>query len=196
MLASVGISALRGIGPAIDPKCEDAWLLMAAVASPQASVGYIKCALEINPESQRALEGMNWAIQRVNEYKQTSANMLINGVQVVEPTQLMAITPRVKVITPHEDEHPVSQYSFQSSRSLFIGLLFSPSNTISELVRMGNSGQMPFRIFCALGVLNALVSLVLYVTSVYGMGNALPNVFMTVTIATLVGITSTLLRNG
>ncbi len=47
------------------PQSEDPWLILAAVASPQASVNYIKRALEVNPDSARARRGMQWAMQRL-----------------------------------------------------------------------------------------------------------------------------------
>lgn len=50
---------------ALDPQMEDAWLFMAAVASPRASLAYLQRALEINPSSQRARMGMHWAVQRI-----------------------------------------------------------------------------------------------------------------------------------
>lgn len=50
---------------ALAPELEEPWLLMSAVASPRASVVYLKRALEINPRSQRARQGMHWAIRRL-----------------------------------------------------------------------------------------------------------------------------------
>lgn len=47
------------------PEKEDPWLILAAVASPRASLEYLKRALEINPDSLRARKGMHWAIQRL-----------------------------------------------------------------------------------------------------------------------------------
>lgn len=47
------------------PDLEDVWLMMAALAAPRASVAYLKKALEINPESERARQGMQWAIKRL-----------------------------------------------------------------------------------------------------------------------------------
>ena len=41
------------------------WLLLAAVASPQASLGYLKRALQVNPNSPRARKGMEWAMKRL-----------------------------------------------------------------------------------------------------------------------------------
>jgi hypothetical protein len=47
------------------PDQEEPWLLLAAVAEPKASLEYLNRALDINPQSQRAREGMHWAIQRL-----------------------------------------------------------------------------------------------------------------------------------
>ena len=47
------------------PELEDGWLLMAAIASPRASIAYLQHALRVNPSSQRAQKGMQWAVERV-----------------------------------------------------------------------------------------------------------------------------------
>jgi lipoprotein-anchoring transpeptidase ErfK/SrfK len=47
------------------PNSEEPWLVLAALASSEASIFYIKRALEINPQSSRARKGMHWAIQRL-----------------------------------------------------------------------------------------------------------------------------------
>jgi lipoprotein-anchoring transpeptidase ErfK/SrfK len=47
------------------PQSEDPWLILAAVASPRESVNYIRRALQANPESPRAIKGMEWAMQRL-----------------------------------------------------------------------------------------------------------------------------------
>lgn len=49
---------------AISPDREEPWLLLAALASPKASVAYLKHALELNPASQRARRGIHWAVKR------------------------------------------------------------------------------------------------------------------------------------
>jgi lipoprotein-anchoring transpeptidase ErfK/SrfK len=49
------------------PKLEDPWLILAAVASPRASLEYIRTALQINPNSPRARRGMQWAMERLRE---------------------------------------------------------------------------------------------------------------------------------
>lgn len=47
------------------PHQEEPWLILAAVSEPDDSVLYLKRALEINPTSQRARQGMHWAIRRL-----------------------------------------------------------------------------------------------------------------------------------
>jgi lipoprotein-anchoring transpeptidase ErfK/SrfK len=49
------------------PQLEDPWLILAAVASPKASVAFIERALQINPDSPRARKGMQWALKRLQE---------------------------------------------------------------------------------------------------------------------------------
>ena len=51
----------------INPNTEEPWLWLAAVSSPHASVAYLQKALSINPQSQRARQGMHWAIKRVRQ---------------------------------------------------------------------------------------------------------------------------------
>jgi len=46
------------------PELEEAWLILSIVASPRASLFYLKHALQINPDSLRARKGMHWAIRR------------------------------------------------------------------------------------------------------------------------------------
>jgi lipoprotein-anchoring transpeptidase ErfK/SrfK len=51
----------------LDPHSEEAWLLLAAVSSPGASLEYLRKALEINPHSERARKGIAWAQRRLQE---------------------------------------------------------------------------------------------------------------------------------
>ena len=60
----------------ISPDMEEPWLILAAVASPKASVVYLKKALELNPNSQRARKGMHWAVKRIREQKALSSTEL------------------------------------------------------------------------------------------------------------------------
>ncbi len=54
----------------ISPEMEDGWLILAACTKPEDSVRYLIKALEINPGSQRARQGMNWAIKRLRQEKE------------------------------------------------------------------------------------------------------------------------------
>jgi lipoprotein-anchoring transpeptidase ErfK/SrfK len=47
------------------PEYEESWLILAALASPRASVKYLEQALKINPQSQRARKGIHWAVERL-----------------------------------------------------------------------------------------------------------------------------------
>ncbi len=48
------------------PDMEEPWLVLAAVACPNASLAYLERALVINPDSPRALKGLEWARERAN----------------------------------------------------------------------------------------------------------------------------------
>lgn len=49
----------------LEPDLEEAWLILAAVADPRASVEHINRALEIHPDSPHARKAMRWAVQRL-----------------------------------------------------------------------------------------------------------------------------------
>ena len=51
----------------LSPQSEDPWLVLAAVASPRESVDYLRKALELNPNSPRAKQGMEIAMQKLGE---------------------------------------------------------------------------------------------------------------------------------
>jgi lipoprotein-anchoring transpeptidase ErfK/SrfK len=52
------------IAAALASNVEEPWLILAAIAKPQASIAYLERALEINPESTRARAGLVWAHQQ------------------------------------------------------------------------------------------------------------------------------------
>ncbi|HVP20877.1 MAG TPA: L,D-transpeptidase family protein [Anaerolineaceae bacterium] len=52
------------------PNLEEPYLLLAAISDPRTAMGYLKKALEINPSSQRARNGMQWAIQKLRSSQQ------------------------------------------------------------------------------------------------------------------------------
>lgn len=58
-----------GKAAALLPHLEEPWLILAGVASPRASVAYLERALRINPGSERARRGLEWARERLKQEK-------------------------------------------------------------------------------------------------------------------------------
>jgi len=74
------------------PHWEDPWLLLAALAqSPRASIGYLEKALEINPHSRRARQGMAWAAKRLRERQ-------VTGIEVAPPTPRAPVQRRLGML--------------------------------------------------------------------------------------------------
>lgn len=46
------------------PDWDAPWIVLASLSDPETSIQYLKKALEINPSSERARQGMHWAIKR------------------------------------------------------------------------------------------------------------------------------------
>jgi len=53
------------------PNRAETWMWLAALASPQASVAYLRRALELQPESEAARKAMHWAIRRLRAEQPT-----------------------------------------------------------------------------------------------------------------------------
>ena len=49
----------------VAPEMEEPWLILAGLSTPEESPRYLRRALQINPNSKRARQGMHWAIQRL-----------------------------------------------------------------------------------------------------------------------------------
>jgi len=54
----------------LNPKLEEAWLILASVSNPKDSVEFLNRALEINPDSKKARKGMRWAASRLRKIQQ------------------------------------------------------------------------------------------------------------------------------
>lgn len=67
----------------LDPNSEEPWLILAAVASPQASIEYLQRALQINPQSEQARQALERA----------AAGQNLSGTSPLAP-QLKPITAR------------------------------------------------------------------------------------------------------
>ena len=63
----------------LNPNLEEPWLWLAAVSSPRASIEYLQKALSINPQSQRARQGMHWAVKRVRTQETQHVSTQIPG---------------------------------------------------------------------------------------------------------------------
>lgn len=88
------------------PELEEVWLLMAALANPQDSVVHLQKALQINPQSERALKGMAWARKRLAQTVQAGV-VAANNLPGTQPaefpgsiTQPRNVTPAVPVVVP------------------------------------------------------------------------------------------------
>lgn len=79
------------------PQLEDPWLILAAVASPRASVTFIQRALQINPDSPRALQGMQWALKRLQEKPSAQARP-VKGGQVPLPARSGGSLPQTAAL--------------------------------------------------------------------------------------------------
>jgi len=64
------------------PQNEDPWLILATIASPRESMEYIRKALEVNPNSPRAKQGMAWAMQRLDKISPKGTDNSMNQKQV------------------------------------------------------------------------------------------------------------------
>ncbi|HZU86015.1 MAG TPA: ABC transporter permease subunit, partial [Anaerolineaceae bacterium] len=94
------LEAMRWAGEAarLDANSEEAYLLLASAAStPQASVEFLKRALQINPTSSRARKGMLWAVQRLRAGQAAEA---------VDAKSVKAIQPSVQVTVQPRPVHP------------------------------------------------------------------------------------------
>jgi 6-pyruvoyltetrahydropterin/6-carboxytetrahydropterin synthase len=77
----------------LDPQNEEAWLILAALTNPAESIEYLKTALRINPNSERARRGMQWAEERLR--KEEIQN------------QFLAMVKKTKPLSPR----PIQEYS-------------------------------------------------------------------------------------
>jgi lipoprotein-anchoring transpeptidase ErfK/SrfK len=85
----------------LDPSSERPWLIMASLASPQASLAYIKIALEKNPDSEAARRGMHWAVERLRKERaseparqNTPTSSYASGLPAVIPLDTVPTTRR------------------------------------------------------------------------------------------------------
>ena len=73
------------------PELEEPWLVLAAASGPAESLEYLQQALKVNPASQRARQGIHWAVKRIREEKAR----LAASVQPAQPAQPVQPVPEV-----------------------------------------------------------------------------------------------------
>jgi len=113
------------------PQMEDPWLVLAAIASPRASVEYIQRALRINPNSPRAHKGMEWARTRLHDSEQEKAlgNTALPQVAVQNPLKNPDLTGRL----------PRAEFS----REQFLPGQTSPSTDLGTSDKKSKSKRSP-----------------------------------------------------
>ena len=88
------------------PEREEPWLILSALSAPKASVEYLRKALEINPQSQAAKKGMQWAVERLRASQETKPVIL-----PAQPTmERMPVRGSAAATVPTEATHPVRLY--------------------------------------------------------------------------------------
>ncbi len=124
----------------LSPELEEPWLLMAALANPQASVNYLKQALKINPESPRAKAGLAWAQKRLDSVTQTKSP---TAVRVAKPT---IVAPRKSVRNSENIKKTrKSIYLFLLPLLLLAVLAFSIWNTSPVLAFFTSQFKAPLQ---------------------------------------------------
>jgi len=92
------------------PHLERPWLILAAVGDPSESVEFLKKALEINPQSKHARQGLQWAQKR-----QAS-------LEISKPVTVNEDTARIKISREKAFES-ISKTSQEKNRGIYSGFL-------------------------------------------------------------------------
>jgi lipoprotein-anchoring transpeptidase ErfK/SrfK len=112
----------------IAPELEEPWLLLGAVASPKASLFYLKQALEINPGSERARAGMHWAIKRYRS--ETGRRSEQNRASAI-PAQPVLVESSIKL----EDTQPIALSPPRSQAPAYQRITTKPSPPCKQIRR-------------------------------------------------------------
>ena len=103
---------------------EDPWLILAAVAKPRASIAYLEKALEINPDSPRALAGLQWARQRQdNEITQPVRRVARSPIALTQASAMAYPVPQKETAAPPPVKKKPLRRSRQSRDKRLWGLL-------------------------------------------------------------------------
>ena len=104
----------------LDPKNEESWLILAAVSCPNASIEYLQTALRINPYSERARKGMQWALERAQkeEISMVKKNQPLSTKPIQEhslplpATRVQDQLPPLPAIPIQDHSGPISEADF------------------------------------------------------------------------------------
>ena len=103
------------------PELEEVWLMLAAVASPRASVAYLQEAIQINPKSERAHKGMAWAVKRLREQQSTQTAKI--PISVSAPAAAPAPTKPIASVKPAPEPSTHRPLPYTAILLTFLGLL-------------------------------------------------------------------------
>ena len=125
----------------IAPDQEEPWLFLAAVASPHASLFYLRRALEINPASHRARQGIHWAAQRQRKAA---------SIQPQKPIYVPATIPSDNFIRKRISP---SWFNFLVICMLFLIILVSGGWLVTKtLANVYPSGDKPLQIIAGINL--------------------------------------------
>lgn len=127
----------------LTPNDERPWLILAAIASPHASIFYINKALKLNPQSKTAQKGYIWASKRLSQVEETPTTYKESP---SKPTDLISRIPTAPIAEtgnalPFKREHASAIYriaKFASVRG--IALFASIVVSIFLIINIANLG--------------------------------------------------------
>lgn len=101
----------------LDPENEESWLILAALSSPNDSIEYLQTALRINPYSERARQGMQWALERADKEEiQNQFQAIIKNTQPLstKPNQERSLPLPTTVVQDHLPPLPANPIQYHS----------------------------------------------------------------------------------
>ena len=127
---------------ALAPQMEEPWLVLAAIAEPRESMEYVQRALKINPNSPRALKGLEWAQSRLPKDSAAAKNSAAAPAQSPDP---LARLPR-------------AEFSRQQFRPLPSAPLLESSPVVEEQPKAKRSPLFPILLLIGGLLLCAIVA--------------------------------------
>lgn len=111
---------------ALAPQWEEPWLLLAALASPRASIACLERALQINPQSERARQGLAWAQARLHQAAQPARTLEDTAPRQAFPRPSPSVAaPRSGLVdpTPTQPRRALAQKPSRKRSPLWLSLL-------------------------------------------------------------------------